>query len=113
MNYKGYFASIKVDDEAEILHGEVVGARDVITFQATTVNRLKKEFKVSIDDYLELCEEKGIKPDKSFSGRFSVRTTPEVHKLVVIAAETESEKSLNAWVSKILRRAASEVLEKA
>ncbi len=110
VTYKGYIANIGVDPEAGILHGEVVGTRDVITFQATTVTRLKKEFQASINDYLELCKERGITPDKSYSGIFSVRTKPEAHRKVAMASEISEAKSLNAWAADVLEKAADEVL---
>ena len=50
MEYKGYHAAIKYDADSEAFHGIVVGARDVIMFEATSVEELKKEFKFSIDD---------------------------------------------------------------
>jgi len=33
----GYSGTVRFDDEAEIFHGEVLGLRDVVTFQGTTV----------------------------------------------------------------------------
>lgn len=33
MEYKGYTAKVEFDDEAEIFHGEVLGIKDVVTFQ--------------------------------------------------------------------------------
>ena len=56
MTYKGYTASVRFNDEAEIFHGEVTGLRDVVTFQGRTVDELKSAFQESIDDYLEFCE---------------------------------------------------------
>lgn len=50
-----------------IFHGEVVGLRNVITFQGTSAEEIKKEFKISIDGYLDWCEELKQKPDKPFS----------------------------------------------
>lgn len=37
MQYKGYTGKVEFDDEAEIFHGEVIGLRDVITFQGKTL----------------------------------------------------------------------------
>ena len=37
MEYKGYIARVEFDDEADILHGEVINTRDVITFQGISV----------------------------------------------------------------------------
>ena len=50
MNYKGYSGTVKFDDEAEIFHGELLGIRDVITFQGRSVEELKAAFQESIDD---------------------------------------------------------------
>ena len=33
MEHKGYRAAVSFDDEAGIFHGEVVGTRDIVTFQ--------------------------------------------------------------------------------
>lgn len=33
MRYLGYIGEVEFDSEANILHGEVVGIRDVVTFQ--------------------------------------------------------------------------------
>ncbi len=54
MKYKNYEATVKFDEETEIFHGEVINTRDVITFQGTSVEELKKTFEDSVEDYLEL-----------------------------------------------------------
>ena len=63
MKYKKYFGHIEYDDKAKIFHGEVIGLKDVITFQGTTVDEIEKAFKDSIDDYLSWCKERGEKPE--------------------------------------------------
>ena len=78
MEYKGYFAKVEVDEGAGLLHGEVINVRDVITFEGTTVQELKKAFHDSVDDYLEFCATRGEDPEKPFSGKFVVRIPPEL-----------------------------------
>jgi predicted HicB family RNase H-like nuclease len=95
--YKGYIGHVIFDDEAEIFHGEVINIRDIVTFQGDTVKQIKKEFKNSIDIYLEFCRENNEEPDKPFSGKFNIRVSPELHKDAVIAAK-KSGCSLNSWV---------------
>ncbi len=106
MEYKGYHAAIKYDHDDEVFHGEVVGTRDVIFFEATSVDKLKREFSFSIDDYLAMCEERGQEPDKPFSGRIPLRVTPEIHRAATVAAKAEG-KSLNAWIAETVEVAAS------
>ena len=42
MEYKGYFAGVTFDAENDIFHGEVVGIRDVITFQGSSVTNFAR-----------------------------------------------------------------------
>jgi predicted HicB family RNase H-like nuclease len=67
MEYKGYIGELEFDDEAVIFHGEVVNARDVITFQGESIAELKKAFHESVDDYLAFCASRGEEPDKPFN----------------------------------------------
>ena len=67
LQYKAYTGHADYDEEAGLLHGEVLGLRDVVTFQGTSVKELKRAFQESIDDYLEFCPERGEEPDDPFS----------------------------------------------
>ncbi len=104
MTYKGYIGHITYDDEAKLLHGEVVNIRDVVTFQGQSVDELERAFHDSVDDYLEMCAERGEEPEKPFSGRFVLRLDPELHKASFLAAKSAG-KSLNAWIADTLRQA--------
>lgn len=37
MKYRGYIGHAIFDDKAKIFHGNVIGLKDVITFQSTSV----------------------------------------------------------------------------
>lgn len=63
MRYKEYTGHVEYDDEAKIFHGEVLGIKDVVTFQGTTVDEIEQAFKDSVDDYLAFCKERGEEPD--------------------------------------------------
>jgi predicted HicB family RNase H-like nuclease len=103
MNYKGYSGSVKFDSDAEIFHGEVVGLRDVVTFQGTTVEELKEAFRESVDDYLEFCQQRGEQPDKPFSGRFLLRVDPVLHRRLAELSAQNGE-SLNNWIASQLAK---------
>ncbi len=106
MEYKGYLSRIEFDDEANIFHGEVLNIRDVITFQGKTVDELRQAFEDSVEDYLAFCAERGEEPGQPFSGRFTLRLSPEQHRRVVLAAE-KAGKGVEVWVAEALTRAAS------
>lgn len=103
MKYKGYTGHVEYDDEAKIFHGEVLGIKDVVTFQGTTVDEIEKAFKDSIDDYLAFCAERAEEPDRPFSGKFNLRIPPELHAKLSIAAQLQGE-SLNNYIAKMLQR---------
>ena len=62
LQYKGYIGNAEFDDEAKLFHGEVINSKDTITFQATNLEELEKEFHHSVDIYLAWCKELGEKP---------------------------------------------------
>jgi predicted HicB family RNase H-like nuclease len=103
MKYKGYTGHVEYDDEAKIFHGEVLGLRDVITFQGKSVDQIEQAFKESINDYLAFCKERGESPEKPFSGKFNVRISPELHAKISAAAHM-SHLSLNAFITNVLKQ---------
>ncbi len=112
MEYKGYFAKVEFDDEANIFHGEVINLRDVVTFKGETVDALRKAFHDSVEDYLEFCSKRGEKPEKPYSGKFVVRVEPEFHKTIAIQAK-KNGKSLNAWVHDTLSKVMKDTSQQA
>ncbi len=64
LEYKGYVGEVVYDDEAELLHVRVVnsGPYPVADAEATAVEGLKREFRCSINVYLDGCRELGIAP---------------------------------------------------
>ena len=103
MQHKGYFGKVEFDAEAGILHGEVLGIRDVVTFQGRSVREIKKAFRDSVDDYLDFCRQRGESPEKPCAGRFVVRAKPDLHRRLKQLAHT-SGKSLNSLVTEFLER---------
>ena len=64
LEYKGYTGTVEFDDEIGAFQGEVAHLRDVITFEGTSVDELRRAFRDSIDDYLEWCAQRGIEAEK-------------------------------------------------
>jgi len=103
MKYKGYQGTVTYDDEAKIFHGEVIGLKDMITFQGTSVDDLEQAFKDSVDDYLEFCKKKKRSPEKPFSGKLVLRVPPAIHKEATIEARNRGI-SLNAFLNEVITR---------
>jgi predicted HicB family RNase H-like nuclease len=85
----------------------VVNTQDVITFYGSSVDELKAELQTSIEEYLDFCAEVGKAPEKPFSGKLSVRTTPEIHRRIAIQA-ARRRVSMNSFVESVLKKAVSE-----
>jgi predicted HicB family RNase H-like nuclease len=105
MAYDGYVATIELDEDAGLFHGEVINTRDVLTFQGRTFDELKTAFAETVADYREWCRQRGKEPERPYSGNFSLRLSPELHRRVATAA-ARSGKSVNAFVAEALERLA-------
>ena len=104
MEYKGYICKVEIDDEAGVLHGEVINVRDVITFEGASVDEIQMAFRESVDDYLDFCARRGEPPEKPFSGKSVVRLPAELHRKAYVQAKLE-DKSLNSLVTEVLQTA--------
>jgi predicted HicB family RNase H-like nuclease len=105
MTHDGYVATIELDEEAGLFHGEVINTRDVLTFQGRTLDELKIAFADTIADYIDWCRERGKERQRPYSGNFTVRISPELHRRIATAA-ARSGKSVNTFVAETLERSA-------
>jgi predicted HicB family RNase H-like nuclease len=64
IRYKGYEGHFEFDEEARLFHGEVVGIRDVITFQSIDQADLELQFMESVDVYLDFCQRLNQAPER-------------------------------------------------
>ena len=56
LKYKNYTGIVEYDPVGKIFTGEVIGLRDVVTFQGRTPEELEQSFRASVDFYLEMCQ---------------------------------------------------------
>lgn len=105
LKYKGYTGSVEYSEEDKCLFGKVQGlSKDSITYEGSTVEELTDDFESAIDEYLQLCEEKGIQPRKPYSGVLNVRLSPEVHSAAAMAAQ-EAGITINAFIKNAVVKA--------
>jgi predicted HicB family RNase H-like nuclease len=101
LEYRGYLATIELDDDEDCFHGRVINTRDVINFYGTTASELRAEFEKSVNEYLAFCVERKMEPEKPYSGKFLVRVAPDIHRALAMKAAKE-HKSLNTLVAERL-----------
>jgi predicted HicB family RNase H-like nuclease len=103
LEHKGYTATVEFSAADEVFFGRIAGIRDVVTFEADTVVKLKKAFKEAVEDYLDTCKRMGKEPDKEYKGSFNVRVKPAIHRMAV-AKSKAMRISLNQFVERIIER---------
>lgn len=103
MELEGYKAKIEYDPELDQFRGEILGLNGSADFYGKSPASLRREFKNSLKVFLEVCEEKGIEPTKEYSGRFNLRIPRRLHQEIAARATAEN-KSINQWVSEVLKR---------
>lgn len=97
MEYKGYVGSVEFSEEDELFFGKVLGIRSLISYEGKTAKSLIQDFHGAVDDYLSVCEEEGITPEKAYKGSFNVRMDPELHKRAAVFAITHDQ-TLNHFI---------------
>lgn len=102
LQYKGYDGSVLYSTEDRLLHGRILGIRDMVSFEGTDVKSLEKNFKAAVDEYLAFCSAEGKSPDVPFKGSFNVRVPQDLHKRAAQYA-AEHDLKLNAVVQEALR----------
>ena len=101
MTVDGYNAKIDYDPDTDLFRGEILGLTGGADFYGKNPKELRSEFKKSLQVFLAVCKEKGIEPRRSFSGKFNLRISPELHERLAIAAEAEG-KSINTLAQEAL-----------
>lgn len=96
-------AVISYDGEIGLFRGEFIGLNGGADFYGESVAELEQQGKQSLSTFLEVCQEQGIEPYLTYSGKFMTRLPKELHRQI---AETATAKgiSLNQWVNETLSR---------
>ena len=102
LKYKGLIGSVQFSAEDEVFWGKIIGIRDSVTFEGSTVAALKKDFKEAVDDYIDLCKRNNKPVQKSMTGNFNIRINPELHQIASYAA-TVKGLSLNNYVQEAIQ----------
>ena len=102
LKYRGYDGSVLYSAEDRLLHGRILGIRDMVSFDGTGVKSIEKNFRGAVDEYLEFCKAEGKSPDVPFKGNFNVRVPQDLHQRAALYA-VEHDLKLNAVVQVALR----------
>lgn len=104
IEYKNYVGSVEFSEADDIFFGKVMGIKTLISYEGKNADDLISDFHSAIDDYLQMCDDEKVEPEKAYRGSFNIRISPELHKRAVIAA-TAKQMSLNNFVENSIERA--------
>lgn len=103
MTVDGFHAKIEYDAELDQFRGEILGLTGGADFYGKNPRELRAEFKRSLAVFLEVCREKGVEPRRSYSGKFNLRISPDLHEKLATAAQAEG-KSINTLAQEALEQ---------
>lgn len=103
LSYKGFIGSVSYSDEDGVLFGKIEGINDLVTYESTEVSDLVKQFRLSVDEYIESCKHFNKPLLKSFKGSFNVRVKPDIHQQAAMLAKMQGI-SLNQLVQKAIEK---------
>ncbi len=103
IHYKNYYGSVHYSDADQVFFGKIEYIKSLINYEGTDATSLKQAFEEAVDDYLELCQNEGLKSDQSFRGSFNVRTGSDLHRKASLYAK-EKGLNLNSVVTEALEQ---------
>ena len=104
LKYKGYIGSVAYSEPDKVFFGKIEGIEGLVNYEGESVQELTAAFHEAVDDYLIFCEEHDWKPQKSYTGAFNVRISPDTHRDIANLA-AEAGISINAFVKRALAEA--------
>jgi predicted HicB family RNase H-like nuclease len=99
--YKGFTGSAEVSIEDNCLFGVLENINGLVTYEAKTIEELEKEFKLSVESYLETCEKFQIEPNKAKEESAEIGT--DFFEKARLQAK-KLNKTLNGYLNDILQK---------
>lgn len=97
LEYKGFRGSIEPSIEDGLLFGRVLFIEGLIAYSGENIEQIKEAFEDAVDEYLADCVERGVSPQKPYSGSLNIRIGEELHRQAAIFAY-QKDVSLNEFI---------------
>ena len=101
LEYSDYLGTVEYTLEGNVFHGKVIGIDGLISYEGKDLESLRQDFIEAVDDYLEMCGEEGIPPQKPYYSHLNVKISLALHKNLA-AFSAKKNKSLNEAVEEAL-----------
>lgn len=103
LEYKDYYGTVEYSGSDKVLYGKVIGINGLVSYEGDSIESLQADFEEAVDDYLEMCKEQDIEPQKTYKGTFNVRISPALHRNLAIFAALHNQ-SLNATIEDAIEK---------
>lgn len=101
LSHKGYVGSIHYSHDDQVFWGKLELIDTLVTFEANNASELEENFQSAVEDYLLVCKEQNVEPQKPFKGTFNVRVGSNLHKAAYITSLIEGV-SMNKIIEEAL-----------
>jgi predicted HicB family RNase H-like nuclease len=105
MKHRGYTARIEFDERDRIFVVRVLGLRTMISFHGETVKALRKQLAVALDEFLQNCEQHGVRPEKPAPGQDPAAHTTGSSRCRARRCAGGGQE-LNQWAAEVIEAAA-------
>ena len=68
LEYKDYLGTVEYSSSDKVLYGKVIGINGLVSYEGDSIESLQADFEEAVDDYLEMCAEQGVEPQKTYKG---------------------------------------------
>ena len=65
------------------------------------MTELITDFHNAVDHYLDVCQQRGEKLQKTYSGKLTLRISPDTHADIAVAAAHTGKASTNGWKKRL------------
>lgn len=103
LEYKWLIGTVEYNWDDRVFYWKISMIDDLVTFEAMSVDELERNFKESVDDYLETCKKLWRNPQKAFKWVFNLRISWDLHKKAYKEALKENI-SLNKFVERSIEK---------
>lgn len=64
MTYRGYYGSVHYNDEDQLFYGKLEFIEALVSYEGKDIVELRQDFESAVNDYLDLCKNEKIEPEK-------------------------------------------------
>jgi len=101
LEYNDYLGTVEFSLEGNVFHGKVVGIDGLISYEGHDLESLRQDFEEAVGDYLAMCVDEKIEPQKPYFSHLNVKISLALHKNLA-AFSSRHNKTLSETVEEAL-----------